>query len=358
MSQTSRNAIRSPLIALACVIAGSSMARAQGGNGSLSGQVFCSDKQKPARFATVSLVPDVTEPDNSGGQNRRGFGSSMSTTAADGTFQMKDVQAGVYDVQVMLPGYIQPIRQLNIYADSAPAMRQTFLSMITRVTIQAGQVSTTNVTAYRGADLLGAILYDDGTPAAGITVSAMIALSPSGASADSASISANASFRSIGSNAQTDDRGRYHLAGLADGTYTIQAVPRSGGLFPVFLGNTIDRGRATLVTVKAGEERAGLDMLMNLTDLHHVRGFLTTASNHPLPNASISLALSDNAGSQLSAITAADGSFSFAAVPDGKYSVSAGGAFDPDARVSYKNVSTQITVAGSDITDVVMTPPQ
>ena len=156
-------------------------------------------------------------------------------------------------MQVFLPGYIQPIRQLNIYGDSAPAMRQTFLSMITRVTIQAGQVTSTNVTAYRGADLIGAIIYDDGTPAAGITVSAMIALSPSGASADSTSTAANATFRSIGSNSQTDDRGRYHLAGLADGTYTVQAVPRSGGLFPVFLGNTIDRGKATLITIKAGE---------------------------------------------------------------------------------------------------------
>ncbi len=346
------------VISPALVIVSHAVARAQSGTGSLIGQVFCSDTQKPARFATVSLVPDVTEPDSSGSQSRRGFGSSMSTTAADGTFLMKDVQSGVYDVQVTLPGYIQPIRQLNIYGDAAPAMRQTFLGMITRVSIQAGQVSSTNVTAYRGADLLGAIIYDDGTPAAGITVSAMIALAPSGASADSSSTAANTTFRSIGSNAQTDDRGRYHLAGLADGTYTIQAVPRSGGLFPVFLGNTIDRGRASLVTIKAGEERPGLDMMMNLTDLHHVRGVMVTSSSHPLPNASVSLALSDNAGSQLSAITAADGSFSFAAVPDGKYSVSAGGAFDPDARISYRNVSTQITVAGSDITDVVLTPPQ
>ena len=230
--------------------------------------------------------------------------------------------------------------------------------MITRVTIQAGQVANATVTAYRGADLLGIVNYDDGTPAAGITVSALIALSPAGSSADSSANAVNANLRSIGSNAQTDDRGRFHLAGLADGTYTIQAVPRSGGLFPVFLGNTIDRGKATLLSLRAGEERSGLELLMNITDLHHVRGVLATPGSHPLPNASVSLALADNAGSQLSAITAADGSFTFAAVPDGKYSVSVGGAFDPESRVAYKNVSSQVVVSGSDITDLVLTPAQ
>jgi hypothetical protein len=341
--------------ALLLLHAAPSDAQLQSNTGGLAGQVFCSDTQKPARFAMVILVPDETETVSSY-LTRRGGGGTRTSTAADGTFTMKDISPGVYDIQVVMPGYVQPLRQLNLFPESDTASRQPFLKMLTRVTIESGQTANATVTAYRGADLIGSVDYDDGTPAAGITVSALIALAPTGAGTSSSS--ANTVLRSVGGNAQTDDRGRFHLSGLADGTYTIQGLPRGGELFPVYLGNTIERTKAVMVTVKSGEERSGLDLLMDLTNLHRVRGVLTSPDSHALPNANVFLSLTDSPGNPLDATTGPDGSFAFSAVPDGKFTVAVSGAADPDTHIVYRGASTQVTVAGSDINDVVLTPTQ
>ena len=323
--------------ALTVLLFASVCGHAQNSAGAITGQVFCSDTQKPARFAFVRLVPDVTETD---GSNRRNYGSSSTSTAADGTFAMKDVSPGVYDIVTSMPGYIQPIRQLNLFPDTDTANRQIYIKMLTKVVVEAGQTVSATVTAYRGADLTGSVLYDDGTPAAGITVSALIAVPSAGTEA---SVTAsNANLRSAGSNAQTDDRGRFHLTGLADGTYSIQALPRGGGLFPEYLGDTIERTKATLVTVKAGDERTGLDLTLEITNLHQVRGLVTSSDGHAVSSTNVTLALADSTEAQLNTETAADGSFSFSAVPDGRFTVTARGT------------STQVMVAGSDINDVVL----
>jgi hypothetical protein len=58
----------------------------------------------------------------------------------------------------------------------------------------------------------------------------------------------------------------------------------------------------------------------------------------------------------LRAVTSADGSFSFNDVPDGKFTVSSGSVSDPETRVTYRGASAQITVSGTDVADVVLTP--
>jgi hypothetical protein len=327
------------------------------GSGTVAGQVLCSDTSKPARFAQVSLSPDISSGGAGAFQGRRSFGANTSTTGPDGTFTIKNVPAGVYDLQVTVPGYIQPMRQLNLLADADPALRQPWLEMLTKVTVQAGQTTSTVATAYRGADLLGTVLYDDGSPAAGITVSTLFSMSPSGASASAASsTSATANLVPAGVSAQTDDRGRFYLSGLADGTYTVQASPRGGLLFPVYLGNTVDRAQAELLTVKSGEERTDLAMQIDITNLHHVRGVLASSDSHALAGVSVALSVASGSGPSLRCDTASDGSFSFSNVPDGKFTVAASPASDPDSHAIYKSASTQITVSGTDIIDVVLTP--
>jgi hypothetical protein len=327
--------------------------------GTVTGQVLCSDTSKPARFAQVSLAPEASSTPNT--QQRRSSGSNNSTTGPDGAFAIKNVPAGVYDLVVTLPGYIQPLRQLNLVASSDPAAQQPWLDMLTKVTVQAGQTSNAIATAYRGADLLGTVLYDDGSPAAGITVSALISLPRGGASASTStavSTPANARVLPYGVSALTDDRGRFSLSGLSDGSYTVQAVPRGGLIFPVYLGNTIDRSQATYVSVRTGEERADLAMQIDITDLHHVRGVVVGTDNHALANTNVTLSLSSSPYASLRAVTAADGTFSFADVPDGKFDLASNGASDPDSNAVYKSAGAHITVSGADITDVVLSPSQ
>ena len=341
------------LCVLLRVAAEVSQAQLQSGAGGLMGQVFCSDTQKPARFAMVRLLPDVTDAHVNTYGMRRGLGSSTTApTATDGTFIMKDVPAGVYDVEVTMPGYIQPARQLAFFPDGDSPTRQTFIKMLTRVIVQAGQTTNATVTAYRGADLVGSVFYDDGTPAAGLTISPLLAVVPAGTS--STGTATTTTLRNVGSESQTDDRGRFHLSGLADGTYTLQAQPRRGGMFPVYLGNTINRPKATMIAIKAGEERTGLDLIVNITDLHQVRGVVTDPEGRGLPNASVTLQLADSPGASLSDTTAPDGSFNIAPVPDGSFITAASTGANPDSHITYQSAETRVTVSGSDVNDVVL----
>ena len=310
-------------------------------SGTVIGQVFCSDTQKPARFATVSLTPDYGSTTITGSGFRGGGSTNM--TGPDGTFTLKNVMPGVYDLQINFPGYVQPTRLLNLLANSDPATQQPWLNMLARVTVQAGQTTNAIATIYRGADLLGTVSYDDGSPAGGLTVQALYAVPANGSTSSESSLSAaNASLRYAGATSVSDDHGKFHLSGLADGAYAIEVTPRGGGnIFPVYLGNTVDRSAAQLISVKAGSERSDIEIQIDINNLHQVRGVSLGADSHPLADSGVSLSLTAG-GDSLHTTTAQDGSFTFADVPDGKYTVSGGG-------------SSQITVSGTDITDVVLT---
>ena len=325
------------------------------GTGIVTGQVFCSDNQKPARFATVNLSPAFNADSSNSYRGRRSFGTSASTTGADGTFIIKDVPVGMYDLQVSLPGYIQPLRQLNLYVDNDPAAQAPWLAMLTRITVQAGQTITAVATAYRGADLTGIVLYDDGSPASGVSVITLLAINPNG-TASSTKASSATTIRPFGVVSVTDDRGRFYLSGLAQGTYTVEAAPRGGSLFPVYLGNTIDRTQSELVSVQPGDVRSDLELQINISNLHHVRGVLVGSDNHPLPDTSVNLSIASSGTDSIRTSTAADGSFAFSNVPDGKFTVTAGAVSDPETHVTYKGSSTQVNVSGADVTDVVLNP--
>ena len=310
-------------------------------SGTITGQVFCSDTQKPARFASVGATPAFGTTDSNGGY--RGSGAiNVTMTAPDGTFTVKNIPPGVYDLQITFPGYVQPIRLLNLLANSDPVTLQPWLNMLTRVTVQSGQTTSTIATIYRGADLLGTVSYDDGSPAGGLTVQAFYAM-PVGGSTDTALTAANATLRYAGVTSTTDDHGKFHLSGLADGAYTVDATPRGGGnIFPVYLGNTVDRTQSQLISVKGGSERSDLEIQIDINGLHQVRGVALSADNRPVAETGVSLGLTTGGGDSLHTTTALDGSFTFANVPDGKYTISGGG-------------SAPVTVNGSDITDVVLT---
>ena len=248
---------------------------------------------------------------------------------------------GEYDLLINFPGYVQPTRLLNLLANSDPATQQPWLSMLARVTVQAGQTTNAIATIYRGADVLGTVSYDDGSPAGGLTVQALYAVPVSGGT-DTSLTAANASLRYSGVSSITDDHGKFHLSGLADGAYAIEATPRGGGnIFPVYLGNSVDRTTAQLISVKAGSEPSDVEIQIDINGLHQVRGVSLGADSRPLAETGVSLSLTTG-GDSLRTTTAQDGSFTFADVPDGKYTVSGGG-------------SSQITVSGTDITDVVLT---
>jgi hypothetical protein len=85
---------------------------AQAQSGTIIGQVVCSDTQKPARFAVVYLVnapPAGKSPfDNPGQISERGNGDWVTHTLLDGSFVLRNLPAGSYDLKIEYPGYIDP----------------------------------------------------------------------------------------------------------------------------------------------------------------------------------------------------------------------------------------------------------
>lgn len=330
------------------------------GNGSVAGHVFCSDTQKPARFAQVRLIRAA--------DGARGFGGgNTGVTTADGSFSIGNVPPGDYFVSAQMPGYIDPLRSLGLRGlRQGAALPEAVKAMLTKVTVAADQSATVQVTAFRGAVLAGTLTYDDGTPAAGIPVSAQ-RMEDSNADGDiSESGGRDLAFTNSG------DRGDFRLGGLPDGVYILRARPRGSngpGTLPIYYGNTLRKSEARRLEIKAGEERSGLDIQIPALSLRQVSGVVQAAKDgHGIGRATVSLTLNGESSEALNTISGPDGGFRFVGVPNGKFTVRVSGASDAAAGhgaagdttesvVPYGPDEQNIELNGSDVDHVILSLP-
>jgi hypothetical protein len=79
----------------------------------------------------------------------------------------------------------------------------------------------------------------------------------------------------------TDDRGEYHIAGLAPGRYLVRAAGCQGAetFTPVYYGGAIDLASATPLTVEPGRE-ASADFSVALETSYRIQGVLAGLSAH------------------------------------------------------------------------------
>jgi Carboxypeptidase regulatory-like domain len=130
------------------------------------------------------------------------------------------------------------------------------------------------------------------------------------------------------------------------------AAPRS--IFPIYYGNTIERSHAKKLEVHAGDEAMGTDIQIP-AGMHRVSGVVTSQQDgHPLSRASVQLRLSSGDNGTISATTASDGTFTFNAVPDGKFTVLILNAYDPATQAGYASPGQALEVSGADVTDLVV----
>jgi hypothetical protein len=349
----SHRQIASLLCAVIATVAALPVRAQNSDTGAVTGHVYCADTQKPARFANIRLESAETQGGRFGGQfgGRGGF----ATTGSDGSFRMTGVSPGDYYVDVMMPGYVQPLRGLlHDLQNLTPADRDHITSQLTRVNVATNQAANVQVMIYRGATIGGTVNFDDGAPAAGVTIQAFVL--PSNTTGASATTSTQqASFAGF---AQTDDRGQFRVTGLADGTYIVSASPRS--IFPIYYGNTIERSSAKKLEVHAGDEVPGTDIQIPAAGMHRVSGVVVSEQDgHALSRASVQLRLNSGDTGAISATTASDGTFTFNAVPDGKFTVQISSAYDPATQITYTSSGQSLEVNGTDVSDLIVnaTPP-
>ena len=243
----------------------------------------------------------------------------------------------------------------------------------------------------RGAVITGTILDQNNEPAVSATVNAMRNGLPSGERR-----------LVVHGTARTDDRGVYRIYGLPPGDYVV-GVPSAGGFFnartgelrlmtdpaarrgaqadtrgqpssfrTVALASTYFPGTATaaeasVVTLRGGEERSGIDFALHLVATARVEGSVSAPDGTPPSRVLLSLLSSGQTAfpgvpfdGYRTGLVAPDGSFSLSNVSPGQYTLLArttlpalapdGTPPPPGPRIVW--ASAEVSVDGEDVTGI------
>lgn len=314
----------------------------------VSGRVYCADTNAPARMASVILQPaeaiDALKP---GGDNHVSSHGESAETLLDGSFIIQHVPPGTYYVIASLPGYISPVASLFLPASDHATPEDSAVNRIRRpaprITVQSNLPVAVNVTLERGAAVSGTILYDDGSPASGLHVMALVRMKDAWVPLPSNPVG-NSSY-----SASTNDQGNYRISGLPARDYvlttelslskTTYSIDEHGGTslsmnrvysLSIYSGGKTRSKDAVSFSLSLGEERHGEDIEIPISRMHSVRGSITAARDGHLVNGG-QLALlypDDKSVASHASLTKDDDGFSFSFVPEGDYILRVSSASD------------------------------
>jgi hypothetical protein len=299
--------------------------------GSVTGTVYCSDTNLPARLAEVVLVPASGESADA---------KLTAATDLEGRFSIAKVPEGRYFVVANYAGYLNPLgsaNQIDLDALDAEA-RKHFESRLTGVTVSSKLPAPVALRLERAAEIDGTVQYDDGSPAIGLRLSVK---SKSEQNAAAAAEPGSVTFApdSGESPRSTDDHGRFRLVGLAPGEYFVSvSVPTmssemtaghsladivasspSGGALTVFLGGGLRASKAKPIKLGTGEAMTDANITIPLSTLHTIRGRVVLKSNGAEPPAAALKLLYADTGEVARFALTAGGDFAIAYVADGSY---------------------------------------
>ncbi len=293
-------------------------------------------------------------------------------TGNDGRFAFPGLPPGRFIVTASKDGWLP-----SSYGAKAP------LRPGTPIPVAAAQTIEIALPLMHGAAIAGEVLDPFGYPAAGATIRAMRSFVVNG----------ERRFTVFGSAATADDRGAYRIYGLPPGEYVVGAAwrpsyvaagselhltsdadvrdalrstdpprttsarPHSIALAPTFYpGTSVPRDAAAL-SIAAGQERTGVDFTLQIVPTAHIDGTVALPGTTALSGALVALMAIDHVpvpGTPLEAYrstgTQADGSFVFADVPPGRYTVFArASAATANSVVQPHWASIDVSVEGDDL---------
>ena len=318
------------LVAIALAVAPQQAAR-------LSGVVVTADAtSQPVRRALVVLTSAEIVTNIS------------SITDDQGRFDIAGVPPGRVTVTVSKIGYLT-----TPYGATRPGRPGTPLSLT------AGQhLRDARVRLPRGAVITGVIRDAQGDPVANLPVSVQRA----------ALVGGSSGYLPVSETLMTDDRGVYRAFGLAPGEYVVAGAPSRGRsaverlaeaeidaaldrlrtrarpaappsmpapappataeFAPVFYPGTAIAAEAATIRVKAGEERNGVDFVVDLVPAVTIRGQVAAVDGSPLTSVTLWLVVIGPPVPNIEDLStrvapASSGAFSFTNVPPGRYILTA-----------------------------------
>jgi hypothetical protein len=348
------------------------------GTAAITGQLLSDeDPTQPIRLAKVEL---------SGSALRRQI---MVISDSSGRFVFPGLPAGRYSLTVSKPGLMT----------TAHGAKRPGGAGVPIVVADGEQVPVTMRIA-RGAVISGIVRDPNGEPAAGVRMQVLAY----GIDTTGARTLQNGTFSNSGNGLlMTDDRGVYRIYGLRPGEYYVQASPASSGvggraasaaeiewaqravapgsspgaapapgqsmtLAPVYYPGTMDSSTAAAITVKAGEERSGVDFAFSFIPTAKVSGVIRGPDGSPPKLAQASLVRPDGVrlqlGSTLFIRPDAEGRFTVANVPPGQYVLAARGSMQDSTNPAPGPMAVasmplwamaEVSVSGQDISGLELT---
>ncbi|MGC2172176.1 MAG: carboxypeptidase-like regulatory domain-containing protein [Candidatus Sulfotelmatobacter sp.] len=195
--------------------------------GHVTGQVFCSDTNGPARLASVTLqpVPAAKVKNNEGTwiENSNAEPTPSVMTDLGGTFNIEHVKPGLYYVIAELPGYLNSTSEFTEeeLKHPTPEVLEEMEQNFPRINVDAAQTARIVVQLQRGAAVSGAVSYDDGTPAAGVTIELLHKQNDGRWRAD-----IPGTVRRMLFGSKTDDLGHFRISGLSTGEVIVKCTVR------------------------------------------------------------------------------------------------------------------------------------
>jgi hypothetical protein len=314
------------------------------GTAVLRGRVFASDTARPLRRARVNVnAPELN-------------GESRSTsTSPDGKWEIKDLPAGRYTIQVNRSGYLQ-LR----YGQKRPFEAGKSLQLADRQVIEH-----LDFTLPRMSLITGRVFDETGDPISGVRVFPMRSVYFEG----------KRSLLPVGGSqfATTDDAGQYRILNLAPGSYFVMAdlretwtVNENGeeyvlGYAPTYLPGVTGVTDARRITVGVGQEASNNDFALIPGRAQTVSGTAVDSQGRPLVGRQLQLGqewrgpgFSMSMSSGTGTAVAADGSFTLRNVAPGSYAVSVRGAVDINGATVQEGAAASILVGDGPVENVAL----
>ena len=299
--------------------------------GSVIGTVICTDTDKPARFASVTLVAIPREGEKGNGPTD----IEQGITDLNGQFDLEAVPPGRYYAYATLNGYLDPEMSLDFdrvqkvtgeHAQLLDSIKQ-WKDHLAEVTVRARRQASVNLSLERAAEISGTVTYDDGSPAIGMHFRAYRKNAQGEWTGVGLRLLGNWSL-----STESDSHGHYSISSLPAGEYivcTLFPLSDENTTTQVCLGNVLRRKKATSVKVESGERAADQDIVIPLSGLYTVSGTVSVlADGHAPTHAQVHLLYADDRTVMRQVSMDNDGSFLFQFVPQDNYILSVTNARD------------------------------
>lgn len=265
--------------------------------------------------------------------------------ALDGTYRFTNVPPGTYQIRATLTGYIDSLREFSPedFQSQDPAMRKRIAAAAQVVTISSNEGAHVDLRLERGASISGKVVFEDGSPAIGWQVLSAEAPAKGGENpfGSGGVLGVGGMKNLLHLPATTDDTGHFRLSGLPGGDYIVQARVNllgmdRGGFAPIssgagagmnfaalmgtrltaYSGNAMHVGDAKPISVNAGDDRTGVEIVVPLHLMHAVSGHVLAKTDaHAVNFGTVELADKKDSSVTFTVTIHDDGSFRFDYVP-------------------------------------------